>query len=137
MDLRWRRELTTVRLGSVRHVEPWFGDTRTRQAALLLLCSPFETSISLPSSVRQASPAYTVSSVFPDRIATNIIRESEAQRRHDIIHDPPVGGSVGFGPFLGIVLLLMFHVSSFLVQLLLVFAVISLIVHLFAGSRTA
>jgi Family of unknown function (DUF5670) len=51
-----------------------------------------------------------------------------------------------FGPFLGIALLLfvlwigvflMFHVSSFLIHLLLVFAVISLVVHLFTGSRTA
>jgi len=51
-----------------------------------------------------------------------------------------------FGPFLAIALLLfilwiggfvVFHVASGLIHLLLVIAVISLIVHLFAGARTA
>jgi hypothetical protein len=50
-----------------------------------------------------------------------------------------------FGPFLGIAILLtilwvcgflMFHIASGLIHLLLVFAVISLVIHLFAGSRT-
>lgn len=51
-----------------------------------------------------------------------------------------------FGPFLGVALLLFvlwiggfvfFHVAGFLIHLLLVFAVISLLVHLFTGTRTA
>jgi hypothetical protein len=52
-----------------------------------------------------------------------------------------------FGPLLGLALLLMvlwagaflfFHVAGFLIHLLLVFAVISLIAHLFSGpTRTA
>jgi hypothetical protein len=52
-----------------------------------------------------------------------------------------------FGPFLGLAILLVilwaggfvfFHVAGFMIHLLLIFAVISLIVHLFAGSaRTA
>jgi hypothetical protein len=51
-----------------------------------------------------------------------------------------------FGPFLliGFLLLimwlggfLMFHVASGLIHLLLVFAVISFVVHLFTGARTA
>lgn len=49
-----------------------------------------------------------------------------------------------FGPFLGLALLLMvlwlggflmFHVASALIHLLLLFAVISLVVHLFTGSK--
>ena len=49
-----------------------------------------------------------------------------------------------FGPFLGIALLLfimwifgffMFHIASVLFHLLLLFAVISLIIHLFTGAR--
>lgn len=51
-----------------------------------------------------------------------------------------------FGPFLAIALLLfilwiggfvVFHVASGLIHILLVIAVISLIVHLFTGVRTA
>jgi hypothetical protein len=51
-----------------------------------------------------------------------------------------------FGPFLGIALLLfvlwiggfvVFHAAGFLIHLLLIFAVISLVIHLFSGSRTA
>ncbi|MFZ0816818.1 MAG: lmo0937 family membrane protein [Candidatus Sulfotelmatobacter sp.] len=51
-----------------------------------------------------------------------------------------------FGPFLVIALLLlilwaggflMFHVASGLIHLLLLFAVISFVVHLFMGTRTA
>jgi Family of unknown function (DUF5670) len=51
-----------------------------------------------------------------------------------------------FGPFLGLTILLLilwaggflfFHVAGFLIHLLLIFAVISLILHLFTGSRTA
>jgi hypothetical protein len=51
-----------------------------------------------------------------------------------------------FGPFLMIALLLlilwaggflMFHVASGLIHLLLLFAVISFVAHLFMGSRTA
>jgi Family of unknown function (DUF5670) len=51
-----------------------------------------------------------------------------------------------FGPFLMIALLLiilwaggflMFHVASGLIHLLLLFAVVSLVAHLFMGSRTA
>jgi hypothetical protein len=52
-----------------------------------------------------------------------------------------------FGPFLGLAILLVilwaggfvfFHVAGFLIHLLLIFAVISLIIHLFSGSaRTA
>jgi len=49
-----------------------------------------------------------------------------------------------FGPFMGIAILLlvlwifgflMFHVASGLIHLLLLFAVISLLIHLFSGSR--
>ena len=52
-----------------------------------------------------------------------------------------------FGPFLGLAILLVilwtggfvfFHVAGFLIHILLIFAVISLIVHLFTGgTRTA
>jgi hypothetical protein len=51
-----------------------------------------------------------------------------------------------FGPFLAIALLLfilwiggflVFHVASGLIHILLLIAVISLIVHLFTGARTA
>jgi Family of unknown function (DUF5670) len=51
-----------------------------------------------------------------------------------------------FGPFLGLALLLMFlwaagflmfHVAGALVHLLLLLAVVSLVVHLFTGPRTA
>jgi Family of unknown function (DUF5670) len=51
-----------------------------------------------------------------------------------------------FGPFLGIAILLVilwlcgflrFHVASGLIHLLLLFAVISLVIHLFSGSKTA
>ena len=51
-----------------------------------------------------------------------------------------------FGPFLGLALLLLilwaggfffFHVAGFLIHLLLVFALISIVAHLFTGSRTA
>ncbi len=52
-----------------------------------------------------------------------------------------------FGPFLGLAILLVifwaggfvfFHVAGFMIHLLLIFAVISLMVHLFTGSaRTA
>jgi hypothetical protein len=52
-----------------------------------------------------------------------------------------------FGPFLGLAILfvilwaggfVVFHVAGFLIHLLLIFAVISLIVHLFSsGTRTA
>jgi hypothetical protein len=50
-----------------------------------------------------------------------------------------------FGPFLGLAILLaifwaggfvFFHVAGFLIHLLLIFAVISLVVHLFTGART-
>ena len=51
-----------------------------------------------------------------------------------------------FGPFLGLAILLfilwvggfvVFHGAGMLIHLLLVFAVISILVHLFTGSRTA
>ena len=51
-----------------------------------------------------------------------------------------------FGPFLIIAILLaiiwtgsfvMFHVASALIHLLLLFAIISLVIHLFSGSRAA
>ena len=51
-----------------------------------------------------------------------------------------------FGPFLGIALLLfvlwlggflMFHIAGFFIHLLLIFAVIALIVHLFSGSKSS
>jgi hypothetical protein len=51
-----------------------------------------------------------------------------------------------FGPFLVIALLLaivwagsflMFHVASGLIHLLLLFAIISFVIHLFSGSKTA
>ena len=56
------------------------------------------------------------------------------------------GGFMRFGPFLIIAVLLailwagsfvMFHVASGLIHLLLLFAVISLVIHLFTGARTA
>jgi hypothetical protein len=51
-----------------------------------------------------------------------------------------------FGPFLGLAILLFilwiggfvfFHVAGFLIHLLLIFALISLVIHLFSGSKTA
>jgi uncharacterized protein DUF5670 len=51
-----------------------------------------------------------------------------------------------FGPFLGIAILLlilwlggflMFHVASGLIHLLLLFAVISLVIHFVSGAKTA
>jgi hypothetical protein len=51
-----------------------------------------------------------------------------------------------FGPFLGLALLLFFlwiggfvffHVAGFLIHLLLIFAVVFLVIHLFTGARTA
>ena len=56
------------------------------------------------------------------------------------------GGKMRFGPFMVIALLLllmwaggflMFHVASGLIHLLLLFAVVSFVVHLATGSRTA
>jgi hypothetical protein len=56
------------------------------------------------------------------------------------------GGEMRFGPFLLIAVLLvflwlggflMFHVASGLIHLLLLFAVISFVVHLFTGARAA
>jgi hypothetical protein len=56
------------------------------------------------------------------------------------------GGFMRFGPFLGLALLLLilwaggflfFHVAGFLIHLLLIFAVISLVIHLFGGSTRA
>jgi Family of unknown function (DUF5670) len=53
---------------------------------------------------------------------------------------------VRFGPFLGIALLLfvlwiggflMFHIAGFFIHLLLIFAVIALVVHLFSGSKSS
>jgi hypothetical protein len=51
-----------------------------------------------------------------------------------------------FGPFLGLALLLFFlwiggfvffHVAGFLIHLLLIFAVVFLVIHLFTGAKTA
>jgi hypothetical protein len=51
-----------------------------------------------------------------------------------------------FGPFMGLAILLlilwaggflMFHVAGGLIHLLLLFAVIALVVHVFTGTRTA
>jgi len=51
---------------------------------------------------------------------------------------------VRFGPFLGLAILLVilwicgfvfFHVAGFLIHLLLIFAVISLLAHVFTGAR--
>jgi hypothetical protein len=51
-----------------------------------------------------------------------------------------------FGPFMGLAILLLvlwaagflaFHVAGGLIHLLLLFALISLVVHLFTGARTA
>jgi Family of unknown function (DUF5670) len=51
-----------------------------------------------------------------------------------------------FGPFLGIALVLFllwiggfvfFHVAGFMIHLLLIFAVISLVIHLFSAPATA
>ncbi len=51
-----------------------------------------------------------------------------------------------FGAFLGIAILLfvlwiggfvVFHVAGFLIHLLLIFAVIALLIHLFSGSKSA
>jgi hypothetical protein len=53
---------------------------------------------------------------------------------------------VRFGPFLAVALLLFilwiggflfFHVAGFLIHLLLVFAVVSLVIHLLTGAKTA
>jgi hypothetical protein len=51
-----------------------------------------------------------------------------------------------FGPFLGIGILLlilwlggflMFHIAGLFIHLLLVFAIIAIVIHLFTGSKTA
>jgi Family of unknown function (DUF5670) len=51
-----------------------------------------------------------------------------------------------FGPFLGLAILLlilwvggflMFHVAGGLIHLLLLFAIVAIVVHLFTGARTA
>ena len=51
-----------------------------------------------------------------------------------------------FGPFLGLAILLVvlwaggfvvFHIAGFLIHLLLIFAVISVIIHLFSGGARA
>ena len=51
-----------------------------------------------------------------------------------------------FGPFLGVALVLfvlwiggflMFHIAGFFIHLLLIFAVIALVVHLFSGSKSS
>lgn len=56
------------------------------------------------------------------------------------------GGAMRFGAFLGIAILLfvlwiggfvVFHVAGFLIHLLLIFAVIALLIHLFSGSKSA
>jgi hypothetical protein len=56
------------------------------------------------------------------------------------------GGNMRFGPFLGIAILLiilwlggflMFHIAGGLIHLLLLFALISLIIHFVTGSKTA
>jgi hypothetical protein len=56
---------------------------------------------------------------------------------------PSRGGKMRFGPFLGIAILLlilwlggflMFHVASGLIHLLLLFAIISLVIHFVTGS---
>jgi hypothetical protein len=53
---------------------------------------------------------------------------------------------VRFGPFLGVALVLfvlwvggflMFHIAGFFIHLLLIFAVIALVVHLFSGSKSS
>jgi Family of unknown function (DUF5670) len=65
------------------------------------------------------------------------------QRETTHVHS---GGNMRFGPFLGIAILLlilwlggflMFHVASGLIHLLLLFAVISLVIHFVTGSKTA
>jgi hypothetical protein len=59
---------------------------------------------------------------------------------------PAPGGNMRFGPFLGIAILLlilwlggflMFHIAGGLIHLLLLFAVISLIIHFVTGAKTA
>jgi hypothetical protein len=62
-----------------------------------------------------------------------------------LLHDTTSpGGNMRFGPFLGIAILLfilwlggflMFHIAGGLIHLLLLFAVISLVIHLFTGSK--
>jgi hypothetical protein len=56
------------------------------------------------------------------------------------------GGNMRFGPFLGIAILLlilwlgcflMFHIASGLIHLLLLFAIIFFVIHLFTGSKSA
>jgi uncharacterized protein DUF5670 len=74
------------------------------------------------------------------RLTGTILRLAPARKRQ------APGGNMRFGPFLGIAILLMilwlggflmFHVASGLIHLLLLFAVISLIIHFVTGSRTA
>jgi hypothetical protein len=56
------------------------------------------------------------------------------------------GGFMKFGPFLGLAIILcilwiggflMFHVAGFFIHLLLIFAVISLVIHLVSGRSTS
>ena len=66
--------------------------------------------------------------------------------RSDEIENDVLEGKMRLGPFLLIALLLlimwaggflMFHVASGLIHVLLLFAVISFVVHLVSGTRTA
>jgi len=56
------------------------------------------------------------------------------------------GGNMRFGPFLGIGILLlvlwlggflMFHIAGLFIHLLLLFAIISIVIHLFTSAKTA
>jgi hypothetical protein len=56
------------------------------------------------------------------------------------------GGKMRFGPFLGIGILLlvlwlggflMFHIAGLFIHLLLLFAIISIVIHLFTSAKTA
>jgi hypothetical protein len=78
-------------------------------------------------------------------------RDTEFTTRHGISRISfgqvfPLENILRFGPFLGLALLLFFlwiggfvffHVAGFLIHLLLVFAVVFLVIHLFTGARTA
>jgi hypothetical protein len=78
-------------------------------------------------------------------------RDTEVTTRHGISRISfgqsfPLEDILRFGPFLGLALLLFFlwiggfvffHVAGFLIHLLLVFAVVFLVIHLFTGARTA
>jgi hypothetical protein len=95
-------------------------------------------------ATRRLADLYSVLGMVRTRESSDIHRDNLRFTFSMKTHAP--GGNMRFGPFLGIAILLMilwlggflmFHVAGGLIHLLLLFAVISLIVHFVTGARTA